>query len=211
MTELVQRSSMPSNLFPWSTHLPIPYSSPSMHLPPKPLHALAEENRQRQRIQEEELILRGTPNQKVVAQWLASTSDVSPRDKHAPPLGINGVAVNSMLAPTCGGPYNGQGAPNSNSMSYPGNMSFYASKTLPSTAQPVHGNRSQPASPNHSNANTESQGNTSRRRSSGGDNQIISYLQIPSSINGSKGSLAEFAAQVCNPTTQDGLELTIAR
>ncbi len=35
-----------------------------------------------------------------------------------------------------------------------------------------------------------------RRKSSGGNNSIVSYLQIPSSINNSKGSLAEFAAQV---------------
>ena len=35
-----------------------------------------------------------------------------------------------------------------------------------------------------------------RRKSSGGNNSIVSYLQIPSSINDSKGSLAEFAAQV---------------
>lgn len=31
----------------------------------------------------------------------------------------------------------------------------------------------------------------------GSGSEIVSYLQIPSSINGSKGSLAAFAAQVC--------------
>lgn len=35
-----------------------------------------------------------------------------------------------------------------------------------------------------------------RRKSSCANNAIVSYLQIPSSINDSKGSLAEFAAQV---------------
>lgn len=35
-----------------------------------------------------------------------------------------------------------------------------------------------------------------RRRSPCSNNSIVSYLQIPSSINDSKGSLAEFAAQV---------------
>jgi len=35
-----------------------------------------------------------------------------------------------------------------------------------------------------------------RRSSSEADEQIVSHLQIPASINNSKGSLAEFAAQV---------------
>ena len=208
MTQLLQRSSMSSNIFPWSTHLPtpIPHSSPRMHLPAKPLHALVEENRQRRRLQEEELTLGGTPNQKVVAQWLAGTSDVSPRDKHAPPLSVNGVAVNSMLAPTSGGSYNGHAGPTSTSMAYSGNTSFHANQNLlplPSAAMPIQGSRTQPASPYQPNVNGAAQGNTSRRRSSGGDNQIISYLQIPSSINGSKGSLAEFAAQVGRRTAYE--------
>ena len=37
----------------------------------------------------------------------------------------------------------------------------------------------------------------SQRRSSTGSNSIATHLQIPSSINSSKGSLPEFAAQVC--------------
>ncbi|KAL8763665.1 MAG: hypothetical protein Q9184_000560 [Pyrenodesmia sp. 2 TL-2023] len=36
----------------------------------------------------------------------------------------------------------------------------------------------------------------SRARDESHDSSIVSYLQIPSSINGSKGSLAEFAAQI---------------
>ena len=39
---------------------------------------------------------------------------------------------------------------------------------------------------------------TGQRRASGDTNAIASYLQIPSSINNSKGSLPEFAAQVRN-------------
>lgn len=45
-----------------------------------------------------------------------------------------------------------------------------------------------------------------RRSSSGagdGGTSIVSYLQIPSTINNSKGSLAEFAAQVRNPVRLD--------
>ena len=44
---------------------------------------------------------------------------------------------------------------------------------------------------------TADRGESARRRVSTDGNTIASYLQIPSSINGSKGSLPEFAAQVC--------------
>lgn len=200
MTELLQRCSMPSNLVPWSTHLlPIPHTSIRMEQPAKPLHVLIEESRQRERPREAESISRGTPNQKVVAQWLAGTSDISPKDKYAPPLGTNGVAVNSMLAPTSGGLYNGHNAVKSNTVPYQGKMSFHGNKALTSTVQPVQGSRSHTSSPLQFNPNTTAQSNTNRRRSSGGENQIVSYLQIPASINDSKGSLAEFAAQVCLP------------
>ena len=139
---------------------------------------------------------RGTPNQKVIAQWLAGTRELSPRDRQAPPSATNGVAVNSMLAPTYERSYSGHGAATSNSVGYQGNMSFHGNNVLASTAQPVRGSRSHPSSPTQLNANGAAQDITSRRRSSGGDNQIASYLQIPSSINDSKGSLADFAAQV---------------
>ena len=40
---------------------------------------------------------------------------------------------------------------------------------------------------------------TARRRASNDSNSIASHLQIPASINDSKGSLPEFAAQVSSP------------
>jgi len=39
-------------------------------------------------------------------------------------------------------------------------------------------------------------------------NAIASYLQIPESVNNSKGSLVEFAAEVRNPSTLEGQWLT---
>ena len=48
---------------------------------------------------------------------------------------------------------------------------------------------------------------TARRRASNDSNSIASHLQIPSSINDSKGSLPEFAAQVRSPIPVRGSRL----
>ena len=55
---------------------------------------------------------------------------------------------------------------------------------------------SRPQSPRAHRDNPTNQEQSSRRRSSSNGNAIVHYLQIPSTINDSKGSLAEFAAQV---------------
>lgn len=55
---------------------------------------------------------------------------------------------------------------------------------------------SRPQSPRAHRDNTTNQEQASRRRSSSNGNAIVHYLQIPSTINDSKGSLAEFASQV---------------
>ena len=53
---------------------------------------------------------------------------------------------------------------------------------------------------------------TARRRASSDSNSIASHLQIPSSINESKGSLPEFAAQARQPTQDvEALGLTVPR
>ena len=53
---------------------------------------------------------------------------------------------------------------------------------------------------------------TARRRASNDSNSIASHLQIPSSINESKGSLPEFAAQVRRPTQDvEAFVLTVPR
>ena len=53
--------------------------------------------------------------------------------------------------------------------------------------------------------NSADRGGSARRRVSTDGNTIASYLQIPSSINDSKGSLPEFAAQVsCGPVALNG-------
>jgi hypothetical protein len=103
-----------------------------------------------------------------------------------------------MLAPTYGGLYNGNGTAKASSAVPQESASSYGHKAPPATSQAPYSSVSQPPSPRQTNPNTALLEPAFRRRSSG-DNQIVSYLQIPPSINNSKGSLAEFAAQVCMP------------
>ena len=180
-------------------HLPTSYrlarDDPRFIQPTRTNYTLAEENHHQDR-KEAELRARQEPNKKLVSQWLAGTEEAPPR---GPPLSspvMNGAAVNSMLAPIYGGLYHGHGATN-NPTSV--GRTLQGSKVPAAVTRQIPGSSSQPSSPNHG----APQSNTTRRRSSGGDNQIVSYLQIPSSINDSKGSLAEFAAQVWNCRTVD--------
>ncbi|KAI9810306.1 MAG: hypothetical protein M1827_006356 [Pycnora praestabilis] len=62
-------------------------------------------------------------------------------------------------------------------------------------AASIDRSRHQPHSPCNRLGSLASMGHAQRRKSSN-SNSIASYLQIPSSINNSKGSLAEFAAQI---------------
>ncbi|KAI4119595.1 MAG: hypothetical protein LQ345_000500 [Seirophora villosa] len=99
-----------------------------------------------------------------------------------PPGDMSGLSVNPLLAPSFGG---------SQYKSAP------CSRPLNKTQQPhiSYHNRSQ----SHEKASTETNGlKDPHPRSQNGidESSIVSYLQIPSSINGSKGSLAEFAAQI---------------
>lgn len=64
------------------------------------------------------------------------------------------------------------------------------------TSQPVD-NRIGPLQSPTSRKDLAAPSDQSQPKSPAGNNSIVSYLQIPSSINNSKGSLAEFAAQVC--------------
>ncbi|MCJ1478852.1 hypothetical protein MMC13_007536 [Lambiella insularis] len=150
--------------------------------------------RQQREGEEADLKARREPNQKLVSQWLAGTIEGSPPGPPFSPPAMNGAAINPMLAPTYGGLYNGY--LRSNTSAYQSNPEVPSSKPSNNSARPINGVSSHPSSPSAANDNVAVQSNITRRRSSGGDNQIVSYLQIPSSINNSKGSLAEFAAQI---------------
>ena len=130
--------------------------------------------------------------QNIVSQWLDSTTSTSPSGLRTPPGEMNGELGKSMLAPIHGGLYNNLPVSKLARPSYPSEIG-----TLATNGQFSRFTSSRSPSPNHTKEVNDGYGVAARRRSSGNDNQIVSYLQIPPSINDSKGSLAEFAAQVC--------------
>lgn len=72
------------------------------------------------------------------------------------------------------------------------NLDSYNHNNVPTYSS--RGNQSQSWSANH-----ERENRNTLKDSSKSDSTIATYLQIPSSINDSKGSLAEFAAEVGQP------------
>ena len=129
--------------------------------------------------------------QSVVSQWLDNTTSTSPSGLRTPPREMNGANGNLMLAPTYGGLYNNVPQAKTAKLPYPSTTGYPVTNI-----QPSHNASSRPSSPTHTKGVFDAYSIAASRRSSGNDNQIVAYLQIPPSINDSKGSLAEFAAQV---------------
>ena len=132
--------------------------------------------------------IKGQPER--VASWIEDTRRNSNGSAPAhsylqTPPGTDVVSVNSMLAPMYGGLYRGN--------SYSG-----YSNNIPTR-------QSSPPIPSIS-PRTKDDHPSCRDgiESIDGTNQIVSYLQIPPSINNSKGSLSEFAAQVRSHSTAPG-------
>ena len=116
-----------------------------------------------------------------------------------PPGDMNGVSVNPLLAPHFSDPnYKSvpaaawNGAPCQDSVGPVANGRCQ-SQTHPHQITHHNRNRSQEHTSNFSTILKE---RCSKTHGSIDESSIVSYLQIPSSINESKGSLAEFAAQV---------------
>ncbi len=117
-----------------------------------------------------------------------------------PPGDMSGMSVNPLLAPNLGASqYKSVPAAVWNGAARQGSVGSRVdprSTDNPYPSQTVFHNRSR----SHENPATQKNGlkePSSKARGEIHDSSIVSYLQIPSSINGSKGSLAEFAAQVC--------------
>lgn len=113
-----------------------------------------------------------------------------------PPMEMD---VNPLLASNHG-PLQYKGVPvvASNNSSYPTSQGSIGHTTYTSRAQPVRESYHSTHRSHNSISGEETAGSraqVSRRRNSEGSD-IVHYLQIPRSINDSKGSLAEFAAQV---------------
>lgn len=106
-----------------------------------------------------------------------------------PPSVSNGPSANSMLAPTYGGLYKA-------------NVHTNGASRQPSRPP----SPSREVSPKHVEAVHAASAYAAETTSHESD-QIAPYLQIPATINSSKGSLSEFAAQVCIPSSK-GTSLT---
>lgn len=117
-----------------------------------------------------------------------------------PPGDMTGVSVNPLLAPTFGASqYKSVSAAAWNGASRQGSVgSLVDTRSTDKTqsSKNIYHGRSR----SHEHTSNQQNGlkvSTSKAQTGIDDSSIVSYLQIPSSINGSKGSLAEFAAQVC--------------
>lgn len=130
-----------------------------------------------------------------------------PRNKHGlrtPPRDMNGINGNPLLASNVKGTqYERVPVVASNAPPYQTSLITLDNSKQASNRQPFYNSyysatRPQsPVPPKKDHAAQSEQ--TARRRASNDSNSIASHLQIPASINDSKGSLPEFAAQVRQP------------
>ncbi|KAL8712125.1 MAG: hypothetical protein Q9220_003559 [cf. Caloplaca sp. 1 TL-2023] len=112
---------------------------------------------------------------------------------------MNGASVNPLLAPSYGGyHYKGVPAVTANGGSYQATVGSTANtRYVNKTNSSYNHHHSKNYSQEHTSINSEVTREPASRGQSAVDGaSIVSYLQIPSSINESKGSLAEFAAQI---------------
>ncbi|KAI4185624.1 MAG: hypothetical protein LQ346_005861 [Caloplaca aetnensis] len=116
-----------------------------------------------------------------------------------PPGDMSGTSINPLLAPNLGASqYKSVPAAVWNGAARQGSVGSLVNPRSTNNAYPsqtIFHSRSR----SHENPATQKNGLkelSSKARDEIHDSSIVSYLQIPSSINGSKGSLAEFAAQI---------------
>ena len=115
---------------------------------------------------------------------------------------MNGMNGNPLMNPIIGGHHYSQRVPVVASNAPP----YVASRpTLDNSKNAVsqrpfydsyHSAKRQPSPVQTHKENSDHGGQTSRKRASSDGNTIASHLQIPATINNSKGSLPEFSAQV---------------
>ena len=151
-----------------------------------------------------------------------------PGSKHGlrtPPRDMNGMNGNPLSAPNVERTqYKRVPVATSNAPSYQASQPTLDNSKQTSNRQPFYNSyysatRAQSPVPPKKDHTAQSE-QTARRRASNDSNSIASHLQIPASINGSKGSLPEFAAQVrqsalflprvdCTDGAQDNLFLLV--
>jgi len=118
-----------------------------------------------------------------------------------PPPSMSSKYGNPLLAPNIGGQqYKHVPVISSNAPPYQTQQPPVDNSRTASTRQPFYNSyysANRPQSPIQPKKDPTAQSEqTARRRASSDGNSIASHLQIPSSVNDSKGSLPEFAAQV---------------
>ncbi len=117
-----------------------------------------------------------------------------------PPEEMTGISnANPLRAPFDGLHYKSVPVVGSNAALYPTNQDTHGITRYPNKPQPFYDtyqSAQRPQSPVSKGESISSREQPARRRASSDGNSIVSYLQIPPSINNSKGSLADFAAQV---------------
>ena len=118
-----------------------------------------------------------------------------------PPRDMNGMNGNPLSASNAERTqYKRVPAVASNAPSYQASLPTLDNSKQSTTRQPFYNSyysATRPQSPIPPKKDIAAQSEqTARRRASNDSNSIASHLQIPASINGSKGSLPEFAAQV---------------
>ena len=125
--------------------------------------------------------------------------------KGTPPKDMNGMNGNPLLASNAEGThYKRVPVVASNAPPYQASLATHDNSKPASNRQPFYNSyysATRPQSPVPSKKDYAVQSEqTARRRASNDSNSIASHLQIPPSINDSKGSLPEFAAQVSQST-----------
>ena len=130
-----------------------------------------------------------------IAQWLDSTrAALGHNAPHTPPPELATLSANAMLMPRYGGLASMTSGIRPTPALYQTNGGFYGDKSL---AQSMNNSAvklsTRAPSPDRWNDKECSNYDLQRRDA---EEPIASYLQIPKTINDSKGSLSEFAAQV---------------
>ncbi|KAI4268958.1 MAG: hypothetical protein L6R38_007659 [Xanthoria sp. 2 TBL-2021] len=116
-----------------------------------------------------------------------------------PPRDMSGVSVNPLLGPNFGGyQYKSVPAVAPNATTQQNSVGTIVNTRYTTKNQPSHnGYHHRDNSRDHLSTDAATlQEPTSKAHTGADGTSIVSYLQIPSSINESKGSLAEFAAQI---------------
>lgn len=141
-------------------------------------------------------------DQNSVTHWVQTSATVD-HGLRTPPREMTGINGNPLLAPNMGGlPYKSVPAARSTT-SYSTSLDTVANNKYHSKAPPSHDSYRSNTRPQSPIFQSESAARGQRTRNPVDSTSIAPYLQIPATINNSKGSLAEFAAQVCFPRHVD--------